>query len=34
MKEHIEDTIVSQEMRNIDKELAHFLADTDEKDGE
>jgi len=34
MKEHIEDTIVSQEMRHIDKELAHFLADTDEKDGE
>ena len=28
MKEYIEDVVVNQEMRNIDKELVHFLKET------
>jgi len=32
MKEYIEDVVVSQEMRNIDKELVHFLTETDNKE--
>jgi len=32
MKEYIEDVVVSQEMRNIDKELVHFLAETENKE--
>ena len=32
MKEYIEDVVVSQEMRNIDKELVHFLTETENKE--
>ena len=35
MKEYIEDVVVNQEMRHIDKELAHFLtSETDKKEDE
>ena len=35
MKEYIEDVVVNQEMRHIDKELAHFLtSQTDEEENE
>ena len=35
MKEYIEDVVVNQEMRHIDKELAHFLtSETDKREDE
>ena len=35
MKEYIEDEVVNQEMRHIDKELAHFLtSETDKREDE
>jgi len=34
MKRYIEDIVINEEMRQFDSELIHFLADTDEKDGE
>ena len=34
MKEYIEDVVVNQEMRNIDKELVHFLTETDNEGDE
>ena len=34
MKEYIEDVVVNQEMRNIDKELVHFLKETNNEGDE
>ena len=34
MKEYIEDVVVNQEMRNIDKELVHFLEKTNNEGDE
>jgi hypothetical protein len=34
MKKYIEDIVIREEMRQLDSELIHFLADTDEEDGE
>jgi hypothetical protein len=34
MQEYIEDAIISQEMRHIDKELIHFLTETNNEEDE
>ena len=34
MKEYLEDVVVNQEMRNIDKELVHFLKETNNEGDE